>query len=424
MNPISPLKTTQHDRVFAAFVTLLLSTLLLILSGCTTWQAPAEFDVSVLRSRAVTAEIKGVRLSAAVLSRDDSMRMFGADINKDEVQPIWIEVENNTSQTLWLLRTGTDPDIFSPLEVAWAYHSAFSSENNARLDDHFYSLSFESPIAPGSTRSGIIFTNPHREIRLLNVDLLGQGQLYPFTLFPLIPDDSQEKYAHALFERFKTQKSEDFQDTAAFRTKLEQLPCCATNADGTKSGEPLNLVIVGNFKDISAAMVRRGFRVKISEFDNSQHVYGRSPDAVLRKSGQGGVPANWIRLWLAPFRYQGDVVFLAQVGRPVGGRFKQAEELKPILHPNVDEVRNLLIGDMMYSGGLGKLAFITGVGEAKRDKPRSALAGSKYYTDGIRTVMFFVTRPRAISEVEILDWYPLIKLYERETARGNKNYQN
>ena len=43
--------------------------------------------------------------------------MFGVSVNESGVQPVWIEVENNTDQVLWLLRSGTDPDLFSPLEV-------------------------------------------------------------------------------------------------------------------------------------------------------------------------------------------------------------------------------------------------------------------------------------------------------------------
>jgi len=410
----------QRQRRISLLLMGFLATVIFTLAGCASWQPPPEFDVSVLRARAVTAEKSGVRLSAAVLSRDDNLRMFGVDLNKKQIQPVWIEIHNETSQTLWLLSSGTDPDIFSPLEVSWSFHAYFSSGTNARLDAQFQSLSFQNPVPAHSTRSGILYTNPYERIRLLNVDLLGQGQIFPFTLFPEIPDDPEHAQAHQLFARLADDNVENYQNLAALRTRLEKLPCCSTNADGTKPGAPLNLVVIGSIEDISAAVVRRDYRVNISDSDNKQYVYGRPPDVVIRKSGLGGLPASWIRAWCAPFRYQGKAVLIAQTGRPVGGRFMDSDELDLKLHPNVDEVRNVFISDMMYSGGLGALAFITGAGVVDKDAPRKTFDGSSYYTDGIRVVMFFVTRPRSISDVEILDWYPAIKLREKAATNENK----
>jgi hypothetical protein len=86
----------------------------------------------------------------------------------------------------------------------------------------------------------------------------------------------------------------------------------------------------------------------------------------------------------------------------------------------VDEARNLLIQDMMYSGGLEKLGFITGVGAAAEAQPRTALNGAQYHTDGLRAVFFFGTRPLSLSDVEILDWVPYLERRET-TAREHSN---
>ncbi|WP_455365911.1 hypothetical protein [Kaarinaea lacus] len=413
-------KRTCHS-VWCVFAVLLLGMVHLVLAGCSTWQVPAPFDEAKLRARAVTKEVKGVRMSAAVLSTEDSLQMFGVDVNSTGVQPVWIEVENNTRQMLWLLRSGTDPDLFSPLEVAWSFHAAFSGSKNAIIDNHFNELHFQNPIAAGTKQSGILYTNPHRQTRLLNVDLLGQGQLFPFTLFPAVPDDTPDEQASSMMNRLAEAATINYQDLETLRTSLEQLPCCAMNEDGEKQGDPINMVLIGRFEDIAAAVVRRGFRRAELEFDNAQHYFNRQPDAVVRKAGQGGVPANWLRVWLAPFRYQNQPVFLVQAGRPIGGRFKapQGKDLK--LHPNVDEVRNLLIQDMLYSGGLGKLAFITGVGVVAPDEPRISLNDAHYYTDGLRAVLFFETRPLALSDVEILDWVPYLKILESSAAKSHEN---
>ncbi len=420
-NRLMPRSCNHGFPVLAIFAIMVL---FIALPGCATWQAPDKFDTSALRARAVTEEINDVRLSATVLSSDESKRMLGANINSKEVQPIWLEVENNTSQTLWLLRAGTDPDIFSPLEVAWSYHAAFAQDSNAIVDAHFEAMAFHPLIPAHSTQSGIMYTNPHREIRLLNVDLLGQGNLFPFTLFPLIPDGSGGQHARAVIKRFNETNTVNYESLDVFRPVLEQMPCCATDRDGSEKGDPFNVILVGRFDDVSAALVRRGYRVQFLELDNKQHLYDRPPGIVIRKLDQGGAPANWLRLWLAPVRFQGKAVFLVQAGRPVGGRFIDIEEADLMLHPDVDEARNLTIQDMMYSGGLGKLAFIEGVGQTTRDNPRTSLEGSSYYTDGLRAVMFFVTRPSTLSDVEILDWHPALRQREAEVIHEFENGRN
>ncbi len=74
-------------------------------------------------------------------------------------------------------------------------------------------------------------------------------------------------------------------------------------------------------------------------------------------------------------------------------------------------MRNFLISDFMYSGGLEKLAFVSGVGAVPADHPRALAGGDSYYTDGRRVALFLGTRPLTISDVEVLDWEPLS--YER-----------
>ena len=118
-----------------------------------------------------------------------------------------------------------------------------------------------------------------------------------------------------------------------------------------------------------------------------QRVFGRLPDLYLRKRAQAGAPANWVRVWRAPINYRGQFVFVAQTGRPIGGRYLPDDARDLRLHPDVDEVRNFLISDFMYSGGLEKLAFVSGVGAVPADQPRSLAGGDSYYTDGRRVAL-------------------------------------
>jgi len=413
----------QPRRIWRGLALFIMSLLALTLAGCATWQAPAEFDDSALRARAESQQLRGVKLSAAVLSSEDSQRIFGVRVNEEEVQPVWVEVENNTDQALWLLRSGTDPDLFSPLEVAWSFHKTFAGESNDRLDEHFHSLSFQNPISPGSKQSGILFTNPHLGTRLLSVDILGNGDIFPFTLLPRVPDDQTEESAAVLANMVKViaEIKEDIQDVDVFRARLEKLPCCATSEDGSEAGDPLNVVMVGGLAEIASALVRRDFRMDIRDFDGLQTLYGRPPDAVVRKKGQAGVPANWLRLWVAPFNFQGKTVFVVQAGRQQGWRMQQVEDEHLMLNPRVDEVRNLLIQDLLYSSGLEKLAFVDGVGATEAGEARPSLGGASYQTDGLRAVLFLVTRPLSLSDLEILEWHPYLKHAEIEAVRELDN---
>jgi hypothetical protein len=54
----------------------------------------------------------------------------------------------------------------------------------------------------------------------------------------------------------------------------------------------------------------------------------------------------------------------------VGGRFAPLDQENMVLHDDVDEARNLLIQDMMYSGGLEKLGLVTGVGSVPQAHPK------------------------------------------------------
>ena len=402
-------------RVLRAFVTCLLFTL----AGCATWQAPADVSDAPLRSRAMTEARGDVRVSAAVLGAADTRRMLGADLDRTIIQPVWIEVRNGTSQPLWLLRSGTDPDYYSPLEVAWSLHTPLASDTNTRINEHLDRLALKNPIEPGATHAGILFTNPQHLTKVLNVDLLGRRTLIPFTLFLPVPDDATGTDP-ALFQ-YPDPQIIEYTDHGALRAALERLPCCAHDAPGSARGDPLNVVLVGELADIGAAMVRRNYRRDARADDMAQQVFGRPPDVVLRKQAQAGAPSTSMRVWLAPIRFEGRSVYLVQAGRPVGGRFAPREAPGIALHDDVDEARNLLIQDMAYSGGLEKLGFVTGVGETSEMQPQTAVDGIGYHTDGLRAVLFLAKRPLSLADVEFLRWVPYLERREPHASEENDN---
>lgn len=389
--------------------------LLLALGGCATWQPPTAPGDGPLRERAVSETNRDVRVSATVLGKEDSKRVLGADVTRMRVQPVWVEIHNGTAQALWLLRSGTDPDYFSPLEVAWSLHTLLGGTTNSLIDAYFNSLGFRNPIPPGQTRAGLLFTNPDFVTKFVNVDLFGSDTLIPLTLYLQVPDDDPSMVASRSPLKFYYPESDirDYTDLAALRAALDMLPACATDASGTVQGDPLNAVIVGDINDISSAAVRRNYRRNLRQTDLPQRVFGRQPDVITRKQAQAGAPAIWIRGCLTPIQFQGQPVFVAQVGRPIGGRFAHADDRSVTLHSDVDDARNQFVQDMMYSGGLDKLGFVYGIGATSLQHPRTTLGNTTYHTDGLRAVLFFATRPLNFSDVQFLDWVPYLEQRER-----------
>lgn len=292
------------------------------------------------------------------------------------------------------------------MEVAWSAHTLLGGKTNEHIDEHFGRLAFPHLIPARAARSGILFTNPQPVHKLLNVDLLGNRTMVPFTL--LLPVPSQAADLPDVVHRYENAGISSFDDLEELRRALETLPCCAATADGHTDGAPLNVVVIGHLDDIAAAGSRRGYRRGPAGTGATPHVFGRPPDLHFRKRAQAGATAIGLRVWRAPVNYRGQFVFVAQAGRPVGGRFLPEGSQDLQLHPDVDEVRNFLIQDFMYSGGLEGLAFVSGAGAVPAVQPRALLGGGSYFTDGRRVVLFLGTRPLTFADVEVLDWEPVV----------------
>ena len=76
--------------------------------------------------RAQTQQEGKVRVTAAVLSAEESQEIFDVPLYKRGVQPIWLEIENKKKEPVWFLPTSVDRDYFSPLEVAFANNFGYS----------------------------------------------------------------------------------------------------------------------------------------------------------------------------------------------------------------------------------------------------------------------------------------------------------
>ena len=404
--------------------------------GCTIYQKTRPiYDVSFMeRSQ---SEVDGeVRVTVAVLTEEESRQLFGVNLAGQGIQPVWVRVQNADTLPYWMLSAGLDPDYFSPMESAYAFHGTFSSSVNAKIDDQFRVQAFRNPIVEGASVSGFIFTNRDEGTKVVDIDLIALGKTKFFTFFVPIPGIKAD-YHKVDFDSLYTEEEIADLDENQLRSELEDLPCCATNEDGTENGDPLNLILIGSREDILAAFVRRGWlpaeqthgkavwkTIKSFLFGTRYRYSPISPlyfakrqqDFTGQKPRHTVHQRNHLRVWLSPMRYQGKSVWVGQISRDIGVRFT-FKTWPPVTHKidaDIDDARISLIEDLVYSQQLAKTGWVKGVGAASRTKPRYNLTGDPYFTDGYRAVLEFDRRPRSFMQIDQFDWeQPISNRIER-----------
>jgi LssY C-terminus len=396
----------QLSRAAMAVVGL---ALLLLTGACTSpFERPAPVDNGPLRARAVTRTDDGIRVSAAVPSADESRSIFGVDLDQRGIQPLWLEIENGSERPFYFLPTGLDPEYFAPLEVAFLYQGPFADEGKAALAEHLEALSFDRrrAIAPGETVSGFVYTNRADPSIMVQVDLIGREWSESIGLVVPVPGtEAAQQRMDALSGLYTDSDVVEIDGEPALRSALEVLPCCAADQTGARS-LPLNLVLIGKLDEWGPAFVRRNYRYAPA---SSWQAFGRMQDLSGRKISRWVAPQpHTLRLWLTPLRYQGKPIWVGQVSTDLGGRFAASGEGTRRIEPDVDEARNDVVQDLLYSQALAKVGFVKGAGGASAAEPGGAPDGSSYRTDGLRAVLVFGGEAVSLAEVDFFDWERLV----------------
>uniref|UniRef100_UPI003F495A15 LssY C-terminal domain-containing protein n=1 Tax=Cupriavidus yeoncheonensis TaxID=1462994 RepID=UPI003F495A15 len=397
------------------------------IAGCAA--TPADVSGSDYRSRAVTRVDGALRVSAAVLSAEESAALYGVPLARKKIQPVWVEVQNNDDRNYFLLSPGMDPNFFPASEGAEAFADGASQADAARLDARFGALAFRNPIPPGQTVSGFVLTNLNEGVKLVQLDLVANSRATTFSILIPVPGFRADYKTTEVFLRevYPRERIVDYTDDDAFRVALEALPCCSTNEDSSKKGDPLNLVIVGGLDDAFPALVRRGWRPTEQKWSGAimkmitsalsgeryvnapvsdLYVFGRAQDLALQKARDTIHQRNHLRLWLTPMRYHGKPIWIGQISRDIGVRLTihSPTLVTHKIDPDVDEARAALAEDMGYSQNLAKVGFVRGVGAASPDAPRENLTTDPYYTNGYRIVLVFDRAPTLLSEISLFPW--------------------
>ena len=410
-------KTSAERYFIIAFAVLMVY-------GCASFK-PHSIDEVPFRERTQTQSEGDVRVTAAVPSAEESEKLFGVPVYKRGVQPVWLEIENKGKGHIWFAPVSLDPAYFSPFEAAFVNHFPFMTAKNDTLNRLFYERSQNIYIGPGSVESGFIFTPVDEGTKAFNVDVAGEDwEVKTFVFYINVPGLRVDHEAVDWDNLYSEDKIVSY-DEEGFRKAIENLPSSTTNKKGTEQGDPLNIVVVGDHDDVLHAFVRAGWdETETIYFDSALktgisfifggryryspvsglYVFGRPQDVAFQKARGSIHERNHLRLWLAPMRFEGKHVWAGQISRDIGVRFTSKTITTHKIDPDVDETRDFLIQDLMYSQSLAKVAFEKGVGEAPIEEPRGNLTGDPYFTDGLRAVMWVASEPIPFDEVELISW--------------------
>ena len=405
----------------STFVGTLALLLALMLAGCAgTPQQTASLDY---RARAETQAEGRVRVSAVVLSPLESERTFSMPLARKRVQPVWLEIDNQEGQQLYLMVLGVDPDYFAPSEVAWQFKS-HGSEGLAAKADRLLDMHIPVVIPPKSTVSGYVYTNLDPGAKAFAVELFGKSYFRSFEFAQIVPGFEAD-FTRVDFQRTYTEGEVREITLDGLRAYLEELPCCVTGGDRKSPGDPLNLAIVGDPRQAISALVARGWdltetmrgdttwRTITSSLFGSKYrtspisplyLFDRPQDIALQKARGNVDERNHLRLWLAPVMVEGKNVWVGQISRDIGVKLSRKTFVTHKIDPMVDEARFYITLDLIGSQSLRSVGYVEGVGYSGREAPRRNYTEDPYYTDGLRVVLVLGDARYALDELEYLPW--------------------
>jgi hypothetical protein len=399
------------------------SVALLAGGGCTRSQ-PDPSGRDAFASRAATQQQAQVSVRAAVLSDDESLRFFGVSLADSGMQAVWLSVKNDSHRMLYYLPATTDADYYTPPEASRIFRAWWPGEADKQRELLFAREAMPDVIAPGQNASGFVLTHREGGVKFVRAGFVGLGERFEFRFVIQL---SSKLYAAQNVDFNALPAVGENVDLAGLRARLEALPCCTFNKEGDRSGDPLNIVIVGNGADAIFPFIERGWRLDEpldihsvlrtvsafifgTEYTTSPvsplYVFGRPQDIALQKARNNISLRNHLRLWRAPFTAEAQDVWVGQISRDIGTKLttQSWSFTTHRISPEVDQDRYYLLQDILLTGEADRFGFVRGVGLSSPTNPRTNLGYDPYVTDGLRVVVFLGPRRYAADQVEFIDW--------------------
>jgi hypothetical protein len=377
----------------------------LLLSACATAPyAPAALESVPLQDRAQTQMNGPVTVRAAVPSPEETEALFDLPLYDSGIQPVWLQVRNDTDSMIRYAPVGTDPDYFSPQEVAYVHRGGFSKQGKVAMNHYFYDMGMPRRIPAGESRSGFIFTHAQPGTKAFNVDLFGPDpdNDLSFTFFIDVPGfvpDHSEAYFQELYSADQIREL----DRAALRSELASQVYDTRDQSGRQQGVPINVVVIGEPQQVLQALIRSNWvetpRTDAELAATAEYFDGRVADVVFTKNREENGERNELRFWLSPLREAGAPVWFAQVTHHIRQGKRRVQ-----LDPDLDDAAIFFVQDIWYGQGLARHGWIQGKGEVTFENARKTFTGAEYFTSGYLAVMWLSGPSMSMLDMDSLDW--------------------
>jgi len=392
--------------------TFILAAAMVFVVGCRTF-SPTPMDQVGFKERAETRTEEDVTVKVVVLTAEEAKATFDCKLYKKKIQPVWLDITNGTDDEMLFLPRSIDPDYFSPLEVAQRTSWRWSKKANQEKKWYYYENQMSFAIPPGETVSGFVFTNRQKGVRWVLVEVFSEHKAVHVEFIHEVPGfkaDFHKLEEGDIYEvLFPGQEIVDLTEPEEVVKWIEEQPATVTNAAGSKTGDPLNFVIIADSEALWPALLRSGWdptaAMSAGPISNL-YVYGRAQDIAFQKVRSSINYRNHLRLWLAPVTVNGLPVLIGQISRDIGSRFTTKSKTLTThrIDPNVDDTRAALVQDFIYAQALSAYARVGGVGFVPPEEPRGNLTGDPWFTDGNRAVMLLTSELTSVIEIDWYDW--------------------
>ena len=403
------MRSLPENRIIAR---TLVATAALVLGACASSYEPKPLVLDVELQGVQTRTIDEVTVSVAILTDEQARQHFGADLAKRDLQALYIKVRNESNRRLWFIRNTVDPDFYSPDEAAVLLKGSLSDEGYAELRQHLRDIRLGGDVYESDDEDTL-------DAGWLNELRFGFAVPLPDGLFDYEKLDAEHTYGDV--------ELPDIDEPEMLRKELEQLPCCATDNDGKKFGDPLNVVLIGNSQEVLTTLTRSGWsfthRISLSTAGrlagaalggeaypvapvSNLYLFGRKQDFALQRARPTISQRNHTRFWLAPFTFRGRQVWVGQVSRDIGVKLtpNSPSLTTHVIDPEVDLTREYLLHSLLDAGLVAGFGFVKGSTYATREEPAVNLANDPYFSDGLRLVIALSTHPRPYHEVRSMRW--------------------